>query len=65
MKIILISYRQRHGLPEGEEEVIQVEFCPEVEIDVPGKEHYVNIKMGNKIARVKVDELKKVVEAST
>lgn len=64
MKIILFSYRECHGLAEGEEEVTEVEFSPEVEQYMAGKEHFVNIRMGNKIARVKADELKRVVDVS-
>lgn len=64
MKIILFSYRERHGQAEGEEEVSEVEFSPEVEDYMTGKEHFVNIKMGNKIARVRAAELKKVVDVS-
>jgi len=64
MRIILTSYRDRSGLAEGEEEVTQVEFVPEVDDLSPRGERFVNIKMGNHIARVRADELKKVVEAS-
>lgn len=64
MRIILFSYRESHGREEGDEEVTEVEFSPEVEQHMPGKEHFVNIRMGNKIARVKADDLKKVVDAS-
>ena len=64
MRIVLLSYRERHGLAEGDEEVIEVEFSPEVEGYMVGKEHFVNIRMGNKIARVRADELKKVVDIS-
>jgi len=64
MKIILFSYRERHGLKEGDEEVTEVEFSPEVEQYMAGKEHFVSIRMGNKIARVKAEELKKVVDVS-
>lgn len=53
MRIILYSYRERHGLAEGDEEVTEVEFSPEVEQYMARKEHFVNIRMGNKIARVK------------
>jgi len=64
MIIILSSYREHHGLKEGDEEVTEVEFSPEVEDYTVGKEHFVNIRMGNKIARVKAEELKKVVAVS-
>jgi len=64
MKIILISYRECHGRAEGDEEVAEVEFSPEVEQYKTGKEHFINIRMGNKIARVRADELKKVVDVS-
>ena len=64
MRIILCSYRERHGLMEGDEEVTEVEFNPEVEQYVTGKEHFVGIRMGNKIARVKAAELKTVVDVS-
>ena len=64
MRILLFSHRERHGLTEGEEEVTEVEFSPEVEDYTAGKEHFVNIRMGNKIARVRADELKKVVDVS-
>lgn len=64
MRIILSSYRERHGLAGGEEEVSEVEFSPETEQYMNGKEHFVNIRMGNKIARVKADELKKVIDVS-
>jgi len=64
MRILLMSYRERHGRAEGDEEVTEVEFSPEVETYMPEKEHFVNIRMGNKIARVRADELKKVVDVS-
>ena len=64
MRIMLTSYRERHGLIEGEEEVTEVEFSPETEPYATGKEHFVNIKMGNKIARVKAADLKKVADVS-
>jgi len=64
MRIILCSYRECHVLIEGEEEVTEVEFNPEVEKYATGEEHFINIKMGNKIARVRADELKKVVDVS-
>ncbi len=64
MRILLFSYRERHGLAGGDEEVTEVEFSPEVEQYMAGKEHFVNIRMGNKIARVKADELKRVVDIS-
>jgi len=64
MRIMLTSYRERYGLIEGEEEVTEVEFCPETEQYAAGKEHFVGIKMGNKVARIKAADLKKVVDVS-
>jgi len=64
MRILLLSHRERHGLAGGDEEVTEVEFNPEVEQYEVGKEHFVNIRMGNKIARVRADELKRVVDVS-
>jgi hypothetical protein len=64
MKIILSSYHVNRGLADGEEAVTEVEFSPDTEQHMVGKENYVDIKMGNKIARVKSNELKKVVDVS-
>lgn len=64
MKIILSSYRERQVMAAGDEEVNEVEFVPETEKYMTGKEEFINIRMGNKIARVKADELKRVVDVS-
>jgi len=45
MRIILTSYRERHGLIEEEEEVTQVEFSPETEEYLGGKEQFVGISL--------------------
>ncbi len=66
MKVLLLSYRLNRGLMEGEEEVIQVEFTPEIEkyIGSGEEKHFIGIKMGNKVAWVMADQLKKVVDIS-
>ena len=64
MRIIIASYQARHGLIEGAEEVTEVEFISEAEGYKPGWERFVGIKMGNKVALVKADELKRVVNLS-
>ncbi len=60
MKIVLISYRDDNPL-EGQEEVTEVELSPKSMTGYGTS--FISIKMGNMVACVKADELKKVIGA--
>lgn len=64
MKMILTSYRGTDPVVAPLEEVVEVEFSPQVEQWMTGREDCVQIRMAEKTAIVKLRELRAIIEAA-